>query len=164
MTQQYAARPTEYKGIVFRSKSEAIVARGFDLAGALWWYEPYMFECSDGYVPDFLVTHKYVDPRFGNTEIIRILFVEYKPSTPTDTYIEELCNRARECLESIPFSEFVLLIGSPFSEDIVRGAIIGADYVTSLDESHFWMCSFWEEAKKYRFDLISNNDKRAINA
>lgn len=36
----YEAIPTEYKGIMFKSKSEAIVARGFDLAGLLWKYEP----------------------------------------------------------------------------------------------------------------------------
>lgn len=34
------AIPTEYRGVRFRSKSEAMLARCFDIAGIFWNYEP----------------------------------------------------------------------------------------------------------------------------
>jgi len=44
------AIPTEYAGVVFRSKLEATWARFFDVIGLEWEYEPVML---DGWLPDF---------------------------------------------------------------------------------------------------------------
>ena len=51
------AIPTEYKGIVFRSKLEAQTAVLLDAVGAEWVYEPETFQLHDGrfYLPDFQV-------------------------------------------------------------------------------------------------------------
>lgn len=46
------AKPTEYRGIMFRSKLEATWARFFDVIGVDWEYEPAQLP---GWVPDFLV-------------------------------------------------------------------------------------------------------------
>jgi len=46
------AKPTEYKGVLFRSKLEATWARFFDVIGVEWEYEPCQLP---GWIPDFLI-------------------------------------------------------------------------------------------------------------
>lgn len=49
----HAPIPTDYKGVRFRSKSEAIFARALELRGyEIWEYEPRGFEVAD-WCPDF---------------------------------------------------------------------------------------------------------------
>ena len=64
---KYAAHPTLYKGIMFRSRLEARWAAYFDERGWSWTYEPFDLK---GYTPDFLV-------REGDIELL----VEVKPAT-----------------------------------------------------------------------------------
>jgi len=103
-------RVTEYKGVVFRSKSEACLAKYFEDYRFLWSYEPKEFSVGN-YTPDFSICFKATDgslPRF---------IVEYKPSEPTMTYMEGRANDLRHLTERymIPF---VVLCGSFFeSED-----------------------------------------------
>lgn len=45
---------TEYNGLKFRSKLEAMHAKLFDNCGIKWIYEPYIIKYSEGeYLPDF---------------------------------------------------------------------------------------------------------------
>lgn len=46
------AKPTEYAGVLFRSKLEATWARFFDVIGLEWEYEPMQMQ---GWIPDFLL-------------------------------------------------------------------------------------------------------------
>lgn len=46
------AKPTQYAGVVFRSKLEATWARFFDVIGLQWEYEPTQIS---GWIPDFLI-------------------------------------------------------------------------------------------------------------
>lgn len=46
------AKPTEYAGVLFRSKLEATWARFFDTLEIAWEYEPTRL---DGWIPDFLI-------------------------------------------------------------------------------------------------------------
>lgn len=46
------AKPTEYAGVLFRSKLEATWARFFDVIGLEWQYEPTQIP---GWIPDFLI-------------------------------------------------------------------------------------------------------------
>jgi hypothetical protein len=60
-TQDIAAIPTEYDGILFKSRLEARWAVFFDLMRIKWEYEPQCFEQDDGecviqYLPDFYLT------------------------------------------------------------------------------------------------------------
>lgn len=51
-----AARPTLYKGIRMRSRTEAAFAQYLDRVGISWAYEPVCFANADGqYLPDFQV-------------------------------------------------------------------------------------------------------------
>ena len=77
---------TEYKRIIFDSKSEAVFARTLDLGGHQWSYHP-PEHC--GHVWDFLVFRVHM----GNKS--EQILVEYKPKMPTDTYVDELTNRMR---------------------------------------------------------------------
>jgi hypothetical protein len=65
---RFAAHPTLYKGILFRSRLEARWAAYFDLRGWAWTYEPYDLM---GYSPDFSVN---IYPK-GD------VLVEVKPAT-----------------------------------------------------------------------------------
>ncbi len=49
---QIDAKPTEYAGVLFRSKLEATWARFFDVIGVEWEYEPTHLP---GWIPDFLI-------------------------------------------------------------------------------------------------------------
>ena len=78
--------PTEYKGIRFRSKSEAVFAYAIEQSRVgIWVYEPFLSLPLDGYTPDFLLCIK-------SQKSIGAFLIELKPSKPTDTYIEE-CER-----------------------------------------------------------------------
>jgi len=76
---KFKPKPTEYKGIVFDSKSEAIFARALDLSGAEWKYHPPQ-HC--GHEWDFLVS--------SSTRPEIPTLIEYKPSMPTNTYVDQL--------------------------------------------------------------------------
>lgn len=55
----YAAIPTRYHGVQFRSRLEARYACMFDAYSLEWEYEPFELECGKGrkaYIPDFLLT------------------------------------------------------------------------------------------------------------
>lgn len=63
------ASPTEYNGLIFRSRLEARYAALLDLCGNRWEYEPYEF---GGYIPDFLLiapngTETYLEIKPGRT-------------------------------------------------------------------------------------------------
>lgn len=89
MTKTLKPKLTECKGTVFRSKSEAIFARHLDLCGLHWVYEPDRSKtdhwiggdhCWDFFVSCFL-----------NCGFV-CSYIEYKPSAPTDTYVQNLIN------------------------------------------------------------------------
>lgn len=112
----YTPIPTEYKGTRFRSKSEAVFARFLDLVEASWVYEP---SEHFGHVWDFIVFPEPVLYRHHSMRLQGEFFissddvgatpqpienkpflVEYKPSMPTNTYIDNLRKSMRrwECL------------------------------------------------------------------
>lgn len=169
------ARPTEYKGIRFRSKSEAVFARYLDLCiegygglgGALasFDYEPETL--IDGWNPDFL-TWRVRRPMGGKCEFRRTVpflfmtFIEYKPSRPTKTYIAEWAEHvaAWSTMSSILESDalaltttFYIFYGSVFSS-AERGVVKVESDGKFVDDTHDdWLVDFEEELLAYRFDL-----------
>ncbi len=144
---KYVPTLTEYDGVLFRSKSEAIFARAMDLTGHITWdYEP---ETIDGYTVDFWVT-----TTLPQSEISMDLMVEYKPSRPTDAYISKL-----ELVDQQGMDGFLLFYGSPYEPDKEIGIFtIGPG--RSPPERMGFMAGFCNpvaeklmEAKNYRFDL-----------
>ncbi|PKN53461.1 MAG: hypothetical protein CVU55_02235 [Deltaproteobacteria bacterium HGW-Deltaproteobacteria-13] len=166
------AKKTEYKGIIFDSKSEAVFARTLDLGGHQWIYHP-PEHCS--HVWDFLVFRKHMGDKSTP------LFVEYKPIMPTNTYVDELTERM-----SVDPKESVVVWGNPW--DGVDHSIDGpqeccyrvypifcshgkygwGDFIRLADNGGDWPTSYrhvtWDvlgiteemaqEAKNFRFDLV----------
>ena len=101
---------TEYKGTVYRSKTEAIFARCLDLAGLEYQYEPscdgaVYFNENDPepdynngipYTPDFIVS-------VGQFPYDRNLLIEVKPSVPSETYLNNLHNKLFEETKGMRF-------------------------------------------------------------
>lgn len=190
------AKRTEYKGIVFDSKSEAVFARTLDIGGHEWVYHP-AEHC--GHAWDFIVCpvhrssrlcsrvggHDYYwqRPHFRTPPML----VEYKPTMPTKTYVDNLTDQMRQDpLES------VVVWGNPW--DGVDKTLFGPTdccyRVYPIFSSHQWAFgwgdfdpvsdsgnnlpvsyrhetldvlgineSMAQEAKLYRFDLAHSIDR-----
>lgn len=98
--------PTEYKGTVFRSKAEAVFARTLDLSDMVfdWMYEPKVHQSHDW---DFEVIVQCVEycPTCHQKTLRRgqVLLIEYKPSEPTWTYIENLVRKVGTFVDKCPY-------------------------------------------------------------
>lgn len=141
------ARPTQYKGIIFRSKTEALYARAFDLTEWPWDYEP---EIQDWpHKPDFLLSVR------TNTSggALRLAVVEIKPSKPTAAYLKSITKAATKFASQSPMLEAYVLYGNPWD---------GGDVMCQHFEDGDWqdpkpfkgMMDRLIEAENYRFDLI----------
>lgn len=122
MSKNLEARPTEYKGIRYRSKSEAMFARYLELEAELsaldcsvsgpfyeqrcfgngasgFVYEPEGLEV-DGWKPDFL-EWRVCGGKLHQSQIPHLSYrmIEYKPSKPTKTYADEFAMRTAAILE-----------------------------------------------------------------
>jgi hypothetical protein len=116
------ARPTEYKGVVYRSKSEAMCAKLLEHEFQVVEYEPRRFAVGD-WIPDFFASrmaraieyepccrtcgkaHEMAFSEFNCEECganvdfrsplqtATSLMIEYKPALPTETYIAECFKR-----------------------------------------------------------------------
>lgn len=87
---KFTARPTVYKGIQMRSRLEAGFAAWLDGEGIDWEYEPSAFGSERGqYLPDFELLSVLVKKYFPGRQDRRV-FVEIKPSRPTDELLSSL--------------------------------------------------------------------------
>jgi len=94
--------PTEYKGVRFRSKSEAVFARCLDLAGWDWDYEPGVYESNPVmsiHPWDFLISR---DEYWGESTSSVQMLIEYKPSRPSNQYVRNTRQGARDFLDNRP--------------------------------------------------------------
>ena len=89
------AKPTTYKGIRFRSKSEARFACMLDYADMSWQYEPPVSIAGMEWSPDFAVR---VGLDYGG--IVFDCLVEYKPSEPTEEYATWWRDNALQTLDA----------------------------------------------------------------
>lgn len=158
------ARPTEYRGVRFRSKCEAMFALWLDLSEQpsdvvceQWEYEPALT-----YMPGFSCDfHMYSlvkgsDFRPG----LRQDFYEYKPSKPTQTYVD---NYFKKYVGAMVFcdtkgmqdvsraSNAYIYYGSIFTNDRGRFFLDGPD-VACIDETD-WLAEYADSIRSYRFDL-----------
>jgi hypothetical protein len=97
-------RPTEHRGIVYRSKCEAMFALWLELRNSsdtIIDYEPDWAELGD-YVPDFSV-HSPI-PIYDRSGVSlfasQVEVIEYKPSRPTLTYVNNVAKSMLEIAES----------------------------------------------------------------
>jgi hypothetical protein len=177
------ARPTEYKGIRFRSKSEAVFARYLDLlleehatithilcggnilvqGGGGFRYEP--ATPVDGWHPDFLVWQPLVHGNdatsfWRSTPMLAMQFIEYKPSMPTKTYCEEWLEKVEDWKRTSKIEGSSYHLHTSFSiffgspfSDLSRGEIRFEDGFYHQDD--FDWVDYFPCLMQYRFDLQS---------
>lgn len=144
-TSDYTPRPTEYCGVVFRSKCEAIFARNLDLRGfSQWNYEP---QISPGWNPDFWAIQKMKTMQRGFLSWI----IEYKPESATETYKNETAKRFSEVCGEISNLGCVICCGSPFNQTRETWVLFKDGWREV--EGIVKFLHFLEEAHKFRFDL-----------
>jgi hypothetical protein len=143
-------RQTEYRNVIFRSRSEAIFAHSLDRLKLLWAYEPAEFKQNDSWVFDFQVIFPGIDPGTLTTA-----FIEYKPAGVTSVTKRELTQRFRFAKGSNQIA--ILLVGCPFDPKVPRSAQVLQDDGTWNEEPEWLeaLTSEWPEARKFRFDLES---------
>ena len=116
-------KPTEYEGVIFRSRLEAKWAAFFDLIEWDWIYEP----CEiNGYSPDFIINCTS-DAYKTNT-----IIVEVKPSMfADDRYEKELIRKYNGVR-----SHLLLLTENPFYENDYGNVVIGKGIQSYISEEH----------------------------
>jgi hypothetical protein len=176
------ARPTEYKGVRYRSKSEAMFARflelelderrymgshkgpwfnnGLNNGASGFIYEPESLEV-DGWKPDFLVHQTWERIVQGySLPVTDYQIIEYKPSKPTRTYAEEFALRCAVLFEK--FSDRDMWWFSRRCSCVIywgsvfnecRGLVSIEGLEVEFDGDHDWISDFEEEIKATRFDL-----------
>lgn len=160
MQKELVARPTEYRGIQYRSKCEAMFALWLDLKHSedvFIEYEPDWAELGD-YVPDFVVHRPSWDHDRVVPEISQwIEIIEYKPSMPTVTYCSEVCKKLHQIANLSLFGSCSLITmniyyGSVY--DANRGALLCCnDDFSSVKVN--WIGKHERRIRDYRFDLES---------
>lgn len=154
------ARLTEFRGITYRSKSEAMFALWleFKYPTAVVEYEPDWAELDD-YVPDFVCSlpiPAYPTQRMCVFETW-VAIIEYKPSRPTFTYLDDVSKKIRSIAKregniATKISAFVYW-GSVYTEG--RGVFTiscdGSAYET--DTPMNWLGIHEKTIRDFRFDL-----------
>lgn len=147
MTDSFEAHPTDYDGIRFRSKSEAVFYRAMKLNGWLVEYEPKDWIC-DGWSFDFRAAWQ------SPSGALVCSLIEYKPTRPTDAYLQRHLSRLRSLgLRLTGYRNFVA-IGSAwntqretlvydFEENAWQNIEISLGVFRNIDE-----------AARHRFDLL----------
>lgn len=137
--------PTEYMGVRFRSKSEAIFARSLDLNQILWEYEPKEWTTMDLWRPDFKASWCHQQHK------IAFALIEYKPRNVTNTYLENKYSQLKDIRQYLYGISVWVACGNAFD---AQRLLYGLDIETG------WKCfenpplfRKIEEAARYRFDL-----------
>lgn len=166
MEHSIQATPTDYQGVRFRSKSEAIFARAMDLAGIWWEYEPDTFRLGsffDRYrwVPDFLVCARFTES-CGKPGLENYI-IEYKPSVPSDTYFSKLAGCARAIVPPgkirIPFLVIAVdVFGDP--EGMRQWRWDHNTWRSEVRTNISFIKQHIKSARNYRFDLDTSGSHR----
>jgi hypothetical protein len=155
--------PTEYKGTVYRSKSEAMFARFLELSGEDFFYEP-QHELFETFKFDFITFCTDTPGRNSNNGFhfffpqFTACIVEYKPKKPTATYVELFMSKSTELIEKL--YERTGLCGT-FGATLYYGSIFNIDrgvFIWQPDKQHIHRATDWigqleDEIKNTRFDL-----------
>lgn len=164
------ARPTEYRGILFDSKCEAMFARFLDLEAleeplaslypsnvvvpraSGFIYKPQGFTVND-WPPDFLVWSTVIVMSLPQLPVTRSTIVEYKPSRPTQAYLDAFLRNAQALLQMFgPKLDFELYYGSVFNDE--RG-LYEFNNNELLHSGYDWLSGYEEEIRETRFDLVN---------
>jgi len=159
----FTPRPTEFRGIVYRSKCEAMFALWLHLKhgdNVVVQYEPDLAELDD-YVVDFVVSQPQESSPSGRliTFDTCIYFIEYKPSRLTFTYISEVSKKIKNIIErectghNVRVGGFIYF-GSVFTCDRGLYSIQRDNEIGSCCDCN-WLNIYERQIRDYRFDLES---------
>lgn len=167
------ARPTEYKGVCYRSKSEAMFAMWLDITGRHnayhgcgrngahgFEYEPERFAV-DGWRPDF---YRWYVKKTSQITLIHEA-IEYKPTRPSDAYIDELGVRFDKMSKQVDLTH-MLYYGSIY--DIGNEGIIfflcKDDEIEIRESKSRWLSPKWlvDDIVNYRFDLAHSSEEVSL--
>jgi len=144
---------TEYKEVVYRSKSEARVAKYLDDCVVCFEYEPDWCQV-DSWTPDFAIWREYRDggqgPGRGRPELT---IVEYKPRMVTETYLENLGEWFSELKRRVPFCCTHLWVGDFWDEVRCRYVFRPSNSWHRVDGWPGDDLVIADDIKGYRFDL-----------
>lgn len=176
-------RRTQYKGIVFRSKSEAVFARSLDLVGMPWLYEPFngLDNPPGKHQWDFLVFTNirtlplttcgdYAYVLRGHDQVLyRPWFVELKPQAPNEVYLNDLRSRLLSCEQKCYPGNFGVIAGNPWNATAYSCNILLHQHV-SRDDARRELAyianeaaGFTDEATRYRYDLCNQDFDHLIS-
>lgn len=158
------ARPTLYKGIKYRSKTEAMFAfvmnQRYKELGHRYRliYEPAIYKTPDNYIPDFredLVEEPFLADFTSLYEI--------KPSIPNQTYINYLEKqykwlKEKDWFESISF--YCLYVFNPYKKEF-KSILFDFESTPTIEdfERPMWFKEHWfDMALAHRFDLEPDLD------
>lgn len=179
MSARLEAVPTEYKGVVYRSKCEAMFARWIELEmiGVRNYdhfeYEPKYLEV-EGWVPDFCVLQflkkhlSFSDDYPDFFPRVDFQLIEYKPSKPTKSYLKQFGHRCETLMESLVLQhgssmryrlDFSLYYGSLWTEksDVITVVQMTEDKWFFNEEEFDWLALHADAIRKTRFDLEVNH-------
>lgn len=141
------AIPTDFMGVRFRSKSEAMFANVLENIGQTWFYEPSFLTVGD-YTPDFISITK------RNNRQIFANIIEYKPSRPTKAYFERLLIKSSDIFQKTGMmSKSFTIVSVNFFEpfNIKCWSIVSGKWVevhtSGVTEEVF------NSVRSYRYDL-----------
>lgn len=152
------AIPTLFQGRVFKSKSEAMFANILEQMKGYrnylrWVYEPDQFKTKAGYIPDFII--------YEGDELFLadwIYLIEYKPSKPTDQYVDYLALqfeeiKKKDCYHFI--DNCYLIYGNCF-DGTFRKLVYEFDchmFFEDINSVSWINNTMIERAKSHRYDL-----------
>lgn len=124
---KYAAIPTLYKGIRFRSRLEARWAALFDLAGWRWDYEPFDLA---GWIPDFIIhAHRPI--------LVEVKPIIWRPSSnrhaiDTSPILESA--DLKKVRENVPLSR----VDDQYEEELAEHSVLvlGANFIGDRDGTY----------------------------
>lgn len=167
MSNHLQARPTEYAGVLFRSKSEAIFARCLDLCAqrtpqlvTVWEYEPNtgmdhddVGGCRIGGFDFHVLTYLKHNSLFR-----RDYLLEYKPRLWTDAYRDEFLKKDAHYRKTsnLGFGNSIcigLFCYDFFADEPRYGCFESSDNLLTVTPFLMPVLSYAKQAKQYRFDL-----------
>lgn len=151
----YQAIPTEYDGVLFRSKTEAIFARAMTLSNIWWAYEPEEWRhVQSGWIPDFKLAYRTWRREKREWGIV-VSCVELKPSPPTAAYLDRIHRILDAMQDRFYWVAELMVIGNPFDPESPRKLLNHHQGVWQEVDGKILRTFFgsWDEAMQYRFDL-----------
>lgn len=150
------AKPTQYKGKVFKSKTEAMFALILDAKlnkNSRWIYEDSRYKTPYNYIPDF-AEHFGVEAFLSDF----ISLIEIKPAMPNKTYIEYLQKQFQWIKANDKFhfiNWYCLTIFNPYKRTIESVLMDdnGNININDLEKPAWFKDDYFDLALTYRFDL-----------